>query len=546
MKKYIIYGLVLIVIFVFCMPEINAQQYGSNKNEYVQTKKIVFHEDFTTNKNKWPIFSSPQKFAKIKNGKYYLKATSESFQVKPQGINKPLPDNFEVEMRVLYQKGAENMLRMLTAHASGKSHLNPKKLAVLNQRLRSVFKPHKINKLTFKRLGSNYTIFLNNKLIRRGFTEKVSSRFFRINVARGTEMIIENIKISKIIIEETKNKQTETPKIIIYTPKTERGFVKLTNSELNNTQKNGVSVSGKIVPFESGLQFSLNNQPVNLQSSGNFQTMHFLHEGENFLVFELNQNGKLVDKKEIRVNYQPESENQEISNKHNSVTEKRLALVIGNAAYEFGGQLANPENDAQAIAQALRQTGFKVMEYTNLSQKDIKKAIDEFGEKLQSYDVGLFFYAGHGVQVKGSNYLVPVDANINSESDVEYDCVNAERVLARMEDAGSSVNIVILDACRNNPFERSWTRSTQGKGLAFMNAPSGSLIAYATSPGTTASDGSGSNGLYTSALLKHLATPGITILEMFQRVRATVMEESEDRQVPWESTSLRGNFYFVK
>ena len=139
-----------------------------------------------------------------------------------------------------------------------------------------------------------------------------------------------------------------------------------------------------------------------------------------------------------------------------------------------------------------------------------------------------------------------MDANINSESDVEYDCVNAERVLARMEDAGSKVNIVILDACRNNPFERSWTRSTQGKGLAFMNAPSGSLIAYATSPGTTASDGTGKNGLYTSALLKHLTTPGITILEMFQRVRATVMEESGERQVPWESTSLRGNFYFVK
>ncbi|MCF6319476.1 MAG: caspase family protein [Proteobacteria bacterium] len=144
------------------------------------------------------------------------------------------------------------------------------------------------------------------------------------------------------------------------------------------------------------------------------------------------------------------------------------------------------------------------------------------------------------------DYLVPVDANLSSENDVEYDCVNAERILAKMEDAGSKVNIVVLDACRNNPFERSWTRSTQGKGLAFMNAPSGSLIAYATSPGTTASDGSGQNGLYTSALLQHLSTPDITILEMFQQVRSTVMEKSGDIQVPWESTSLKGNFYFVK
>jgi DNA topoisomerase-1 len=220
---------------------------------------------------------------------------------------------------------------------------------------------------------------------------------------------------------------------------------------------------------------------------------------------------------------------------------------------EAGRKLGFPVGKTMRVAQKLYEAGqitYMRTDSVNLSSLAINTAkkviLDEFGEKLQSYDVGLFFYAGHGVQVKGSNYLVPVDANISSESDVEYDCVNAERVLARMEDAGSNVNIVILDACRNNPFERSWTRSTQGKGLAFMNAPSGSLIAYATSPGTTASDGSGNNGLYTSALLKHLATPDITILEMFQRVRTTVMKESGDRQVPWESTSLRGNFYFVK
>ncbi len=533
----------LMSFFLLEYQKISSQVYNY-ENLQELNKKLIFYEDFSTNKNKWPIFSSPQKYAKIKNGKYYLKAANEGFQVRPKLVNKPLPDNFELEVRVLFQKGAENLLRVFT-RAPAKSHLNPKKLAMLNKRLKGAFKPHEINELTIRKVGVRYAVFLNEELIRTGYAEKIPAKLFKINVVRGTEMFIDDIKISKII-SKPKNVQSTKPKIIIYTPKTERGFVKLSTNELNNAENKGVSVSGKVEPYVGNVQLSLNDKNVNLLSSGNFQTVYFLQKGENFLIFELKQNGNVIDKKEININYQPESENQNIINKPNSANEKRLALVIGNASYEFGGQLANPENDARAIAEALRKTGFEVMEYTNLSQKAIKKVIDEFGEKLQSYDVGLFFYAGHGVQVKGSNFLVPVDANINSESDVEYDCVNAERVLARMEDAGSSVNIVILDACRNNPFERSWTRSTQGKGLAFMNAPSGSLIAYATSPGTTASDGSGSNGLYTSALLKHLATPGITILEMFQRVRATVMEESGDRQVPWESTSLRGNFYFVK
>ena len=176
----------------------------------------------------------------------------------------------------------------------------------------------------------------------------------------------------------------------------------------------------------------------------------------------------------------------------------------------------------------------------------MKRAMDEFGQKLKKYDIGLFFYAGHGLQVNGSNYLIPIDAKLENENDVEYDCVRAGRILAKMESAGSSTNIVILDACRDNPFERGWRRGTQGNGLAFMNAPSGSLIAYATSPGSTAADGTGRNGLYTSALLEHIITPNITIEDVFKRVRTTVRLQSASKQIPWESTSLEGNFYFKK
>jgi len=229
-----------------------------------------------------------------------------------------------------------------------------------------------------------------------------------------------------------------------------------------------------------------------------------------------------------------------------SYVEKRLALVIGNADYTYGNTLSNPVNDAIAIRQALTEVGFKVLYFLNADQKTMKRAMDDFGEQLKGYNVGLFYYAGHGIQVRGNNYLIPVDAALKVEQDVDYDCIDAGRLLGKMEAAGTTTNIVILDACRNNPFERQWSgrAAGQGTGLAFMNAPSGSIIAYATSPGKTTSDGTGKNGLYTSAILQYIKLPGLSIEEFFKNVRTTVERNSNKAQTPWESTSLKGNFYF--
>lgn len=228
-----------------------------------------------------------------------------------------------------------------------------------------------------------------------------------------------------------------------------------------------------------------------------------------------------------------------------AINEARLALIIGNSNYMHGGSLVNPINDVRAMAKVLKALEFSVMKYENCTQKEMKKAIDTFGTKLTGQDVGLFFYAGHGVQVKGHNYLIPIDAKLANENDAEYDCVRADRVLAKMEVAGSRTNIVILDACRDNPFQRSWRRAIEGSGLAFMNAPSGSLIAYSTAPGKTALDGEGRYSPYTEALLQHIETPNITIIQMFQRVRSQVAKVSQNKQTPWESTSLKGDFYFA-
>jgi tetratricopeptide (TPR) repeat protein len=222
---------------------------------------------------------------------------------------------------------------------------------------------------------------------------------------------------------------------------------------------------------------------------------------------------------------------------------KRTALVIGNSAYE-SSPLRNPTNDATDMAEALRDAGFAVTLKTDLNQNDMKRSIREFGQQLRaSGGVGLFYFAGHGVQSKGVNYLIPIGANINTEEEVEYESVEAGFVLAQMESAKNELNIVILDACRNNPFARSFRSNT--RGLAQMDAPSGTLIAYATAPGSVASDGTGRNGLYTQEILNNMKTAGLGVEELFKRVRVSVRGATQGQQTPWESSSLIGDFVFV-
>lgn len=225
---------------------------------------------------------------------------------------------------------------------------------------------------------------------------------------------------------------------------------------------------------------------------------------------------------------------------NNTNDQKRIALVIGNNDYQEVPKLANPVNDARDIAEALSKLGFEVTEVTNATQKEMNRAISQFGVSLDQKTVALFYFAGHGLQMKGKNYLVPVDAQITGEASIPSETVDMDAVLAQLE--SSTLSIVILDACRNNPFQKA--RSIGAGGLAQMEAPKGSFIAYATAPGKTAADGSSGNGLYTRELLKKLQTPGISLEEVFKRVRVDVAKATFDAQIPWESTSLTGNFYF--
>jgi len=229
--------------------------------------------------------------------------------------------------------------------------------------------------------------------------------------------------------------------------------------------------------------------------------------------------------------------------------EKRYALVIGNSAYSKEiGVLKNPANDATDIAQELRSSNFEVQLLINATYVQIREAVRKFHEKLtngpQDQTIGLFYYAGHGVQFQDENYLVPVDANVQFEDDIVRMCFPVQKmVLANMERSNSRMNIVILDACRNNPFPAA-TRSAGSGGLSEMKRARGSFIAYATAPGSVAADGSGRNGLYTQELLKAMRKPGLTIEQVFKDVRQNVLRLSGDNQNTWDSSNIVGEFYF--
>ena len=225
---------------------------------------------------------------------------------------------------------------------------------------------------------------------------------------------------------------------------------------------------------------------------------------------------------------------------------KRVALVIGNAKYKFN-PLNNPVNDATDMAASLRSVGFDVIEVKDATLKQMREATRRFADKLEVSDVGLVYYSGHGIEVKGTNYLIPVNADIRREYEVVDQAFDASNLLRMMESLQGSVkkrvNILIVDACRNNDLPKSW-RSTNN-GLARMDAPAGSFISFATAPGQVASDGNGRNSPYTKHLLNALKQPNVPIEQVFKQVRRNVMDETGGEQVPWENSSLIGDFYFT-
>ncbi|MES0198997.1 caspase domain-containing protein [Mesorhizobium sp. M0011] len=230
--------------------------------------------------------------------------------------------------------------------------------------------------------------------------------------------------------------------------------------------------------------------------------------------------------------------------------QRRVALVIGNGTYAEAGTLANPVNDALDIADKLRSIGFDVIEGNDLGKRELERSIGEFSDALEGAGVGLFYYAGHGLQVDGRNYIVPVDARLDVPVKLQLEAVPIDEVLDIMEQQ-TKVSLVFLDACRNNPFARSLSRTATTRsakalaGLAQFDSTRGSFIAFSTAPGAVAMDGSGRNSPFAAALLRHIAEPGQSINDMMIAVRRDVVSQTRETQRPWEQGSLLERFEFV-
>ena len=232
---------------------------------------------------------------------------------------------------------------------------------------------------------------------------------------------------------------------------------------------------------------------------------------------------------------------------------KRVALVIGNGAYTATTRLENPRNDAADMAATLRQLGFEVVEVLDGDWRGMMAAIREFGDRAAGAEAALFYYAGHGLQVGDTNYMLPIAAELVKEQDLEFEAVEVGLPLRLMDSAGAKVKLVILDACRNNPLAQTLASSmassgrdvTVGRGLARLVGAEGTLMAFATAPGAIAEDGTTRNSPFTRALLSNIETPGLEVSLLFRRVRAEVMDATGDSQVPWVNEALLGEFYFV-
>ncbi len=370
--------------------------------------------------------------------------------------------------------------------------------------------------------------------------------FLEESVPESTEEVIEEVG------EEFLGVDQMAPIIEITEPKLVRGFVVVPETNI-------IRLRG-IITDPSGVEsFSINGHPIQITQAEHdtytFETKVSLRTGQNIFRF---QAADLVgntahDKFYIQWKDQfgePYIEKDESGPTPRSETEvkgsgRRTALVIGNGAYTRG-PLKNAVNDADSVALELRKIGFEVLHYTDLDFADFEEVLDRYGRKLKEKGgVGLFYYAGHGVQIDGMNYLVPIGSDITRERDVKAKSVDLGSLMDVFNQADNSLNILVLDACRNNPFEDD--KGSTEFGLApVMEAPVGTFIAYSTAPGKEASDGKGANSLYTQEFLEAVRIPGLQLEDIFKKVRREVRTQTFGNQIPWENSSIESDFYFRK
>ncbi len=533
--------------------------FGFTASAQNQRSKVVLYDDFYDNNRGWPIEKTGWVAMKISNGYLNIdRKSSQGYDYVARYIGGfSDQEDYTIESSFQHMRGMVNAGfglvygrrdkdNQFEFFISGNGHYKIRKISFGQKNdIRSWTKTSYINKgdfvsntLKIKKEGLEWKFYINGNFVTSHTAERWMGNSVGFMVGLKQKVAVDYISVKKVSSSSDYQQQitayqprvNNPPEITIIEPNLDRGFKAL--------NRQFARIVGTVTDTDGIQSLTVNGLSAQVQSTGRFEFEVPLAYGMNTIRIEAVDNRQKSAVKTFSVT------RQELMTQNNE--ERRIALLVGNSDYKGKGDLSNPVNDVRAMANSLRQLGFEVMQYEDCSRKQLLKAIDEFGERLKEKQVGLFFYAGHGIQVDGENYLVPTDASLSNKNDVVYDCVATGRIMGRLEGSDTKTNIVILDACRDNPFERSWSRSTKSSGLAFMNAPSGSFVAYATSPGATAADGSGNNGVYTEALLNTIQTPNLTIEEVFKRVRSRVKERTGGKQIPWESTSLEGAFYFKR
>lgn len=392
------------------------------------------------------------------------------------------------------------------------------------------------NKLTIRKVDRNYYFFINEMLVHTHaftpfFGEQLSFQSMQ-NAAIG----VDQIDISYLIRD---------PSADHLAPKLELNEPDVTHGSTYETTSKSILIEGS-ARDESGLfEVTVNNISANLDAEGRFSYQLRLAVGINQVDIraeDINGNASTYQFEVIRSGTaanETESTIQSIPSRH----ENRLALVIGNSNYEGGQFLKNPVNDANIMASTLENLGFDVIKELNADRTSMTQAIVNFSRKLSQHNVALFYYAGHGIQVDGENYLLPIDAKLEAKEDCKYEAVSVSSIIGEFEQYPDNINVVILDACRNDPF-KSWSRGGN-RGFKAIPPSSGTIIAFATSEGATASDGTGENGLFTEQLIKQMYVPQ-PIEGVFKQTRVHVEKLSNGAQSPQEWSKLKGDFFFAR
>ena len=538
---------------------------GQSTNElsyqsYTSSQKTDFYFDnFSNDVNNWANAVSMNGYAYVSNGILYFKSTNPDGAA---GCTNTIASfdsskDFEIESAIKFVNGNDNKQISLVFgkdpsvwsrfnfgfsgngyYTIDKSY-NNEHSTIVEWTFSKLIKTQSFNKFTVRKLGNTVYFYINESLVYNMPFSPLYGNAFGFQTPNGTEIAIDFLRISYL------NKVLSTPKDIV-APVIALVEPFVGKEQKMNESNKQITVKGKVTDASGIYEVVINGAEVAVDQNGNFQQQVKLAIGDNTISIratDTQDNSSFYTfyvTREVANTVQVNS--QEIMPMFNP-NEKRIALVIGNSAYAGGQFLKNPENDANLMIKALQNLGFEVISRTNADKKNMERAIREFSEKLPNYNVALFYYAGHGVQVDGMNYLIPTDAELNKKEDCKWEAVSVNFIVEEFEKYPNNTNIVILDACRNDPF-KSWSRGGE-RGFKAIVPTSGTIIAFATSEGATASDGTGQNGLFTQELVKQMQVQQ-PIESVFKKTRVEVEKHSNGSQSPQEWSKLKGDFWFKK